>query len=91
VVLEALAMGLPVITTRQNGAIDAMTDGVHGRVLDDPQDVAALSQALTALCDDSCRATMASACRRLRPRLSFDAHVDQLLAIYTRGRRRMAA
>jgi UDP-glucose:(heptosyl)LPS alpha-1,3-glucosyltransferase len=91
VVLEALAMGLPVITTNRNGATDAMSDGVHGRVLSDPQDVGALSQALTDLCDDLRRAKTASACRRLRPSLSFEAHLDQLLAIYARGRHRLAA
>ena len=39
VVLEALAMGVPVISTRFNGACEIMTDGVHGFVLDDPRDV----------------------------------------------------
>ncbi len=34
VVLEALAMGLPVITTRQNGASEAMVDGTHGNILE---------------------------------------------------------
>src|SRR5439155_7596627 len=46
VVLEALAMGLPVISTKFNGACEIMTDGVHGYVLDDPADVNALAAAM---------------------------------------------
>ncbi|CAA9380957.1 MAG: hypothetical protein AVDCRST_MAG64-640, partial [uncultured Phycisphaerae bacterium] len=38
VVLEALAMGLPVISTRFNGACEVMADGAHGFVLPDPGD-----------------------------------------------------
>ena len=36
VVLEALACGLPVITTAQNGASELLTDGVDGYVLTAP-------------------------------------------------------
>ncbi|CAK9134795.1 unnamed protein product, partial [Ilex paraguariensis] len=53
VVLEALAMGLPVITTRQNGAADVMTHGVHGFILDHADDPPALAEALRSLADDS--------------------------------------
>ena len=51
VVLEALAMGLPVISTRFNGACEIMTDGVHGFVLHDPKDVDALANAMRKMLD----------------------------------------
>ncbi|HWP41165.1 MAG TPA: glycosyltransferase family 4 protein, partial [Tepidisphaeraceae bacterium] len=82
VVLEALAMGLPVISTRFNGACEIMNNGIHGFVLDDPDDVIALSQAMHKLLDANLRARMSAACRQLRPRLSFAHHVDRLLQIY---------
>ncbi|WP_428937984.1 glycosyltransferase family 4 protein [Fontivita pretiosa] len=82
VVLEALAMGLPVISTRFNGACEIMTDGIHGFVLSDPDDLAALSQAMYKLLDPHLRARMSDACRQLRPKLSFEHHVDRLLQIY---------
>lgn len=84
VVLEALAMGLPVITTTRNGAGEVMESGRHGYVLGDPEDVGGLTQALIALCDDRVRDEMAAHCRQLRPRLSYDQHVETLLEIYGR-------
>lgn len=91
VVLEALAMGLPVITTNRNGAAEIMAEGVHGRVLDDPEAAPPLATAFAEFCDDARRAELAENCRRLRPRLSYAAHLDQLLDLYQRARRRAAA
>jgi UDP-glucose:(heptosyl)LPS alpha-1,3-glucosyltransferase len=42
VVLEALASGLPVITTRNNGAAEAIQQGENGFVLEDYKDAAGL-------------------------------------------------
>jgi UDP-glucose:(heptosyl)LPS alpha-1,3-glucosyltransferase len=85
VVLEALAMGLPVISTVFNGATEAMTDGVHGLILKDPADVDALGRAMTKLCDDTRRREMTEACKTLRPQLAYEHHVDGLMAIYQRA------
>jgi UDP-glucose:(heptosyl)LPS alpha-1,3-glucosyltransferase len=84
VVLEALAMGLPVISTRFNGATEVMDNGTHGFVLDDPADVDALAAAMRDLCADDRRAEMSQACIALRPRLAYEHHLDELLAIYQR-------
>jgi UDP-glucose:(heptosyl)LPS alpha-1,3-glucosyltransferase len=80
--LEALAMGLPVVSTVFNGACQIMTDGEHGFVLPDPRDAGALAAALRKLLDAPARQTMRQACLSLRPRLSYDAHLDRLLEIY---------
>lgn len=82
VVLESLAMGVPVISTVFNGACEVMTDGICGRVLKDPADVGALATAMRHLLDETTRRAAREACLKLRPGLSFDAHVDRLLAIY---------
>jgi UDP-glucose:(heptosyl)LPS alpha-1,3-glucosyltransferase len=42
VVFEALAAGLPVITTRQNGASELIREDVNGSVLEDPSDIGGL-------------------------------------------------
>jgi UDP-glucose:(heptosyl)LPS alpha-1,3-glucosyltransferase len=80
--LEALAMGLPVISTVFNGACQTMTDGEHGFVLSDPNDTAALAGAMRKLLDSQKRQAMSHACLALRPQLSYDVHLDRLLQIY---------
>src|SRR5205823_12547550 len=40
VVFEALAAGLPVITSAHNGAAELIEEGVNGSVVDDPSDIA---------------------------------------------------
>jgi UDP-glucose:(heptosyl)LPS alpha-1,3-glucosyltransferase len=82
VVLEALAMGLPVISTVFNGACEIMKDGEHGFVLANPADVAALTEAMGRLMDPTTRQKMHEAGLALRPDLSFEAHMDRLEEIY---------
>ena len=68
VMIEALASGLPVITTRFNGAADLMTDGQEGFVLDDPRDTTALTDRFQRLADPATRQRCAAAARRLAER-----------------------
>ena len=86
VVLEALAMGVPVISTVFNGATEIMTDGMHGYVLKDPNDVNPLADAMCKLLDGSRRQTMREACLALRPTLSYEHHLDELMKVYDRAR-----
>jgi UDP-glucose:(heptosyl)LPS alpha-1,3-glucosyltransferase len=55
--LEAMAAGLPVITTRANGCSEIIEPKVHGSVVDRPDDVKALSDALHFWSDESRRLT----------------------------------
>jgi glycosyltransferase involved in cell wall biosynthesis len=41
---EAMACGLPVITTATNGTAEIMTDGADGLILQDPNDIGGLAQ-----------------------------------------------
>ncbi len=84
VVLESLAMGVPVVSTALNGACEIMTSGTHGFVLDDPADVPRLASAIRSLLDEGARKTMAASCLALRPRLAYGTHLDALCEIYQR-------
>jgi UDP-glucose:(heptosyl)LPS alpha-1,3-glucosyltransferase len=64
VVLEALASGLPIVTTRVNGAAAAIADGREGYLLERPGDAEALAAALTALLDPARRRVMAVSARQ---------------------------
>ena len=82
VVLEALACGLPVITTKFNGAGELMTAGEHGFVLDDPADSEGLANLMRQTLDPSRRSEMSLAARELALRHTFVANVQQIVGIY---------
>jgi len=46
-VLEAIAANKPVITTKFNGATDLFVENRHGKVIDKPENVPALAQAMS--------------------------------------------
>ena len=81
VVLEALAMGLPVITTKQNGAAEIISDGVEGFVLESRDDPL-LVERMKQLMDPQTLRRMSEAALALRPQLSQERHVNRLLQIY---------
>jgi UDP-glucose:(heptosyl)LPS alpha-1,3-glucosyltransferase len=70
VVLEALASGLPVITTRRNGAGGIIEAGLEGFVLDDPRDVETLAEAIVDLSEPERLKQASVAARRLAKRYS---------------------
>jgi UDP-glucose:(heptosyl)LPS alpha-1,3-glucosyltransferase len=80
--LEALAMGVPVVSTKFNGATEIMTNGIDGFVLADPYRVDLLVTAIKTMMDPRKRATMAEACVGQRSRLSFENHITELLKTY---------
>lgn len=63
VVVEALASGLPVVTTRRTGASEVLPPDA-GLLLDDPADAAALAAALFRLSDAAVYGAMAAAAGR---------------------------
>jgi UDP-glucose:(heptosyl)LPS alpha-1,3-glucosyltransferase len=80
VVLEALASGCPVVTTRRNGASEWFEAGRHGLVIDDPRDTDALAKAIGALADAPRRQHMAAEAARLGSRFDFTAHAARVFA-----------
>jgi len=82
VVLEALASGLPVVTTRQNGASELLTDGREGFLLDDPADVGEFLGCIEPLLEAGQRERMGQAARKLALGHTFARNIDELVAVY---------
>jgi UDP-glucose:(heptosyl)LPS alpha-1,3-glucosyltransferase len=82
VVLEALACGLPVITTGCNGAGELITEGREGFVIPAPDDRDILAEALDRMADDESRRAMAAHAIRLGLEQSFDRHVSSLIQVF---------
>lgn len=78
-ILEAMAAGLPVVTTTASGMPEAVADGVSG-LLVPPEDVDALSDALGRLLDDDAlRHAMGAASRQ---RVQDHYAIDRICAQY---------
>lgn len=82
VALEALASGLPLVTSRYNGVSELLTDGIEGYVLEDPSDADELAWRLESLLALRQRASMGRAARQLALRHTLAQNVDEILAIY---------
>jgi UDP-glucose:(heptosyl)LPS alpha-1,3-glucosyltransferase len=91
VVLEALACGLPVITTRFNGASELMHDGRDGCLLDTPADVDGLARAMARLMDAQVRRDMGQAARRAAQGYPLERNFREMMAVFQKAAARKEA
>lgn len=84
--LEALASGLPVITTRSNGFSEIIEDTVHGSIVDGPANLVGLREAIQFWSDSSRR----DACRLVNveraSQFDISKNVAQTLEVINRSR-----
>jgi len=79
--LEALAAGLPIITTHANGFSEIIETGVHGAVIDDPRNTQALHEALLFWSDPARREQARDPILALAKRFDISANVERTLEI----------
>jgi UDP-glucose:(heptosyl)LPS alpha-1,3-glucosyltransferase len=91
VVLEALACGLPVITTRANGASELLDPPREGFVIDDPHDHEGMVEYLAQMLDPTLRHDCSQAARRAAAGWTFEHHYRKLLEVFREGMRRKKA
>lgn len=93
VALEALACGLPVVTTRHNGASEKLSPPDDGLIVNDPHDSRELGAAITDMLDPDRLPDRKAAAAAAGRRWTFEDHYQQLLAVFgeVAARKRRAA
>src|SRR5206468_12145725 len=79
--LEALASGLPVITTRDNGFSEIIENGVYGSIVDSSHELTQLRDAIEFWSDPARRAAARSTILERASRFDIAKSVEQTLAI----------
>lgn len=79
--LEAMATGLPVVTTRVNGASEVIKDGVSGGVVEDPTDADEIARKLALFFDKKKRAEAGWLARKAAEALTIEKNVEGFLAL----------
>ena len=86
--LEALACGLPVITTRDNGFSEIIENGVYGSIVDLANNVSALRDAIRFWSHESRRASARSPILERASQFDISKNVEQTLGILLQGAKR---
>jgi UDP-glucose:(heptosyl)LPS alpha-1,3-glucosyltransferase len=84
-VLEALASGLPVITTYSNGASGIMTQGQEGFVISDPRDGESLVEKISLFLNREKMEKASIAARRLAESYSLERNWREMKNIFERN------
>ncbi len=82
VVLEALASGLPVVTSTFNGVSELLTQGREGYVICDPSDHHELTEALLPMFNPARRTAMGQAARALAMQHPLERNCREILDVY---------
>jgi len=84
VCLEAMACGLPVVTTTGNGAAELLRPGENGYVQTDPGDACELAELLSLCLDPERLAQMGTEARATAAPLTRERNMAQTLTLFSR-------
>ncbi len=79
--LEAMAAGLPVITSAQNGFSEIIKSGLEGEIVVEPNDIFALASALKTWSDPARRAAAKPRLAVLSAKYTIEENVRQTLSV----------
>ncbi len=81
--LEALASGLPVITTRNSGASEIIEEGKSGFVVQEPEDSAAISGRMKRLLDADLLHAMGNEARKAAEKFTMERFIREMTRLYS--------
>lgn len=82
VTLEALAAGLPVITTAQNGASEILSDQINGFILPSPTETRLSAQIIDSLADPAFRQSFRKSAQTLAQSFDITRNIEETLAVF---------
>jgi glycosyltransferase involved in cell wall biosynthesis len=83
---EAMACGLPVITSRKNGGSEIITHGCDGLILEDPTDSRGLADMIRNLLDDaSLRNRLGAAAAETARRFTWERNAAQMCDLFEKA------
>ncbi len=82
--LEALASGLPVITTKQSGASEIITDGKQGYVIEKAEDTKVIAEKISVLMDRNTNRRAGHEARKLAEEFTYDKYMQEVKFLYAK-------
>lgn len=79
--LEAMASGLPVVTSRVNGVSEILTHGKDGMVIDDPSNPDEIAERIEPLLDENARFDAGKAARTTVENYTIEKNVENFLKL----------
>lgn len=82
VTLEAMASGVPVITTKKNGASEIIEDGKDGFIINTPLEIDALTEKIRDLLNPELRKEAGVKARKKAMNFTWDRMTEETLKVY---------
>ncbi|MEW5909068.1 MAG: glycosyltransferase family 4 protein [Thermodesulfobacteriota bacterium] len=82
VVIEAMASGLPVVTTRYNGASGIIRNGVDGYIVSHPPEPEEIARIMEKLMDSDCRKKIGKSAATTGSRFSAEKNHREMIRIF---------
>jgi len=83
VCMEAMASGLPVVTSRINGVSEVIEPGKNGAIIEKPEDIDALAAAIRPFLDEKTRRSAGAFARKTAEAHAFGPHITETLRVIT--------
>ena len=83
VCMEAMASGLPVVTSRINGVSEVIEQDNNGSIVEKPEDIEALAAAIRPFLDEKTRRAAGIFARKTAEAHAFGPHITETLRVIT--------
>jgi len=80
--LEALASGLPIVTSRNSGAAEILEHGKNGMVVKNPSDPKEIAENINQLFDPAVRESMGQNARSLAENFTQESNLQEMIKLY---------